>query len=295
MGFKISIARVDLFLQKMKEQNGFVISEEASFLTSPVILTPPTLKTLDVHNDTERESFFKEIALKAYSLASSYFTEKTGKSFQPSSNYQGQRVRTEEELEVIKSRLNHEEEKKLAAEDAKRQRFMAKFSKEAEKKAKVKKQEEKRKELKNLQDLKNTKDPKLRASKLQSLISKNKVEKESDGDDDDGSDFDLEIDQEAGKSLPKKDWNKKGNKKRDFKDSKFGFGGKKRGLKRNTEESLNDASSYSLQKNKRLFPGMKGGKVKKSHSNKKNNQNRPGKARRQQMRNKKASYNQKRK
>lgn len=274
----------------MKEQNGFEICEESSFLNTPIILIPSAPKTLDIHNDTERENFFKETALKAYSLASSHYTEKTGKSYLPSANYQGQRVRTEEELEEIKSRLNHDEEKKLATEDAKRQRFMAKFAKEAEKKAKVKKQEEKRKEMKKLQDFKDTKDSKLRASKLKSLIERGKTEKPSDNE----SDFDLEIDEEASSSLPTKKWHEKGNKKRDYKNSKFGFGGKKRGVKRNTEESLNDSSSYSLQKNKRIFPGMKGGKVRKNHSNKKNH-NRPGKARRQQMRNKKASFNQKRK
>src|SRR4051794_23702346 len=117
----------------MTGQVGFELYESASFLDSPIILTPPFPKTLDIHNDGDRENFFKESALNAYKLASSCFMDLTGKPFQPSMKYQGQRIRTEEELGAVKARLSHDEEKKLAAEDAKRQRFMAKFAKEAEK------------------------------------------------------------------------------------------------------------------------------------------------------------------
>ena len=267
----------------MTEREKFEIYESSSFLDCPSILIPHIPKTLDIHNDTERENFFKETALKAYTLASSYFTDLTGKSFQPSMKYQGQRVRTEEDLETIKSRINHEGEKKIAAEDAKRQRFMAKFAKEAEKKAKLKKQDERHKDMRKLQDLKNTKDSKLRASKLKSLMDKDS-ERNAEG-----SDFEVEIDEdEVGSIQQTKHQPKKESKKREYKNSKYGFGGKKRGLKKNTEESLNDFSSYSNRKNKRPFPGVKGGKVKKNFSKK----NRPGKTRRQHIRNKKGSFNQ---
>ena len=64
------------------------------------------------------------------------------------------------------------------------------------------------------------------------------------------------------------------NGKRKFKDEKFGFGGKKRGMKKNTNESSNDVSDYK--------PFRAGGVSKKLG---KGNQ-RPGKDRRKQMKNK---------
>ena len=56
--------------------------------------------------------------------------------------------------------------------------------------------------------------------------------------------------------------------KRKAKDKKFGFGGKKKGLKANTRESVNDVSGYRKPKKK---PGAKNGR------------NRPGKSKRMKI------------
>ena len=71
--------------------------------------------------------------------------------------------------------------------------------------------------------------------------------------------------------------NSSGVAKRNFKDKKFGFGGKKRGGKANTKDSVNDVSSFR--------PGnkAKGSKKGGSVGNKKQ---RPGKSRRKQMKSK---------
>ena len=67
---------------------------------------------------------------------------------------------------------------------------------------------------------------------------------------------------------------KRVNGKRKFKDEKFGFGGKKRGAKRNTKDSNNDMSEYKPFRgagmNKKLGKGNQ----------------RPGKDKRKQMKNK---------
>ncbi|XP_069498552.1 probable rRNA-processing protein EBP2 isoform X2 [Ambystoma mexicanum] len=71
---------------------------------------------------------------------------------------------------------------------------------------------------------------------------------------------------------------KKGpNAKRRFKDEKFGFGGRKKGNKRNTKESFNDVSGFraSVAHNKGR-PGKKGSKMRTSNK-------RPGKAARQKQ------------
>ncbi|XP_063283213.1 probable rRNA-processing protein EBP2 [Pelobates fuscus] len=84
---------------------------------------------------------------------------------------------------------------------------------------------------------------------------------------------------ESGKAPLQK--SKKGpNAKRRYKDEKFGFGGRKKGLKRNTKESVNDVSSFrsNVAHGKGPHrPGKKGGK---------NANKRPGKKVRQKMKSK---------
>ncbi|XP_075472169.1 putative rRNA-processing protein EBP2 [Ascaphus truei] len=75
--------------------------------------------------------------------------------------------------------------------------------------------------------------------------------------------------------------NKRGpNAKRRFKDQKFGFGGKKKGLKRNTKESYNDVSTFRASVAHAKGP-RKAGKKGAKNTNK-----RPGKNVRQKMKNK---------
>ena len=58
------------------------------------------------------------------------------------------------------------------------------------------------------------------------------------------------------------------SRKRSAIDKKFGFGGKKKGKKRNDAQSTNDTSGFSVKKNKAAFPGMR-------------SKHRPGKSKRQ--------------
>ena len=72
--------------------------------------------------------------------------------------------------------------------------------------------------------------------------------------------------------------------KKRMKNKKFGFGGKKKGLKANTKSSVNDTSSYRISRAKKVPGG--------SHAGKKNmgsklKTKRLGKARRQKMKGRK--------
>ena len=69
------------------------------------------------------------------------------------------------------------------------------------------------------------------------------------------------------------------NGKRKAKNEKWGFGGKKRGVKSNTKESSNDVSDF---RSNRKSPGGGAAKKKKIGGNK-----RPGKNVRKQMKNRK--------
>ena len=66
--------------------------------------------------------------------------------------------------------------------------------------------------------------------------------------------------------------------RRKQKDSKFGFGGKKRGSKANTGKSVNDTSGYRV-------PRAKGGAAGKKNLGQKLKNKRLGKGRRQQAKN----------
>merc|ERR1712083_7685 len=66
--------------------------------------------------------------------------------------------------------------------------------------------------------------------------------------------------------------------KRNFKDKKFGFGGKKRGMKKNDKKSADDVSSFKPFNKGGSGPNKKLGKGKLK---------RPGKDKRQKMKNKK--------
>lgn len=70
---------------------------------------------------------------------------------------------------------------------------------------------------------------------------------------------------------------KKALEKRRQKEKKFGFGGKKRGLKTNTKESAADVSEY---RNTRPSKGFKKGKFNAKKGGKGKGENRPGKNRR---------------
>merc|ERR550519_1635935 len=79
--------------------------------------------------------------------------------------------------------------------------------------------------------------------------------------------------------------------KRKAKDKKFGFGGKKRGLKHNTKESANDVSEYRPFKKgggKKVGggPGGRAGGGRPGGKKSAGNQ-RPGKSKRQKIKNKK--------
>merc|ERR1712112_775002 len=81
---------------------------------------------------------------------------------------------------------------------------------------------------------------------------------------------------EGGQGGPKK--NAAVAAKRNFKDKKFGFGGKKRGLKKNDKKSADDVSSFKPFNKGGSGPNKKLGKGKLK---------RPGKDKRQKMKNKK--------
>ena len=265
------------------------IKDANTFLTTLHVISPRLPKTLNIQNDSQREAFFQEIALKSFRLAREYVRKNTKRDLLPPPTYQGARVKSEEDIQRIQGLKDAEVEKKRKSEDAKKQRYLAKFAKQAQTEAKVRKETEKREDMKKLSEIKKTKDSKLKSQKLSALM---------DGGDDFDVGGDYDNDNNDVDENGKKPQGKRGGKKMDsrvsgkraHKNDKFGFGGKKRGMKRNTQDSLNDDATFSVRKNKSPFAG---GVKKRTSSKKGADKNRPGKQRRQQMRSKTASRKQK--
>merc|ERR1711971_663501 len=84
-----------------------------------------------------------------------------------------------------------------------------------------------------------------------------------------------------GKKSNKQEPNQASVGKRKFKDKKFGFGGKKRGLKSNTKDSVNDVTGYKPGFKKR---GPDSGIMKRTNAPGSKKNKRVGKARRRQAR-----------
>lgn len=173
-------------------------------------------------------------------------------------------LKTEEQMSKIKKRMNAKSEASKAAEEARKQRQLKKFGKKVQTETLMERSKQKKEELAKIAQLR-------------------KKRKNTEGNDN----FDIGVDSDEGAQIQKKKVIKNGKKtmvdrkvggKREYKDGKFGFGGKKWDKKKNTKDSTDDFE-FNPSKNKRAFAGVKS----------KGKQARPGKQRRQQIRSKVAS------
>ena len=161
-------------------------------------------------------------------------------------------------MNKINNKVSEEKEAKKAAELARKQRMNRKYGK------KIQVQREQEKQAKVSEDKK----------KLNTIRKRKRENKD---------DFDIEVEEE----ISEKPKNKIGGKrqkavsqKRQARNEQYGFGGNKRDAKRNDKESAGK-DEFNAARNKAPFRGMKGGRNGK--------QQRPGKARRQQIRGRKNS------
>ncbi|KAI8578108.1 hypothetical protein K450DRAFT_249076 [Umbelopsis ramanniana AG] len=215
--------------------------------TMAVTSTEP-IELEDVHDDLKRELAFYQQALEAANIGREK-VKAAGLPFTRPDDYFAEMVKSDEHMEKIRQRLLDETAGVKASEDAKRQRDLKKFGK----KVQIEKLQERQK--KKSEDM----------EKIKMLKRKRKG-----AEDFSTEDFDIELDGGADDKSNKK--SKRGPSKRDKKDSKYGFGGKKRYAKSNTAESSADVGGFNPKKNKAPFKGQA---------------KRPGKAKRANNRNRK--------
>jgi rRNA-processing protein EBP2 len=151
-------------------------------------------------------------------------------------DYFAEMAKTDDHMQKIRKHLVAKQEGKQRSDRVRQLREQKKMAKAVQRDAEEKKQANKSKMLKDLKAY--------RKGKLKNL--------------------DFLEDEKKQKSGPRKP-----GKKRQEKDKKFGFGGKKRGLKQNTRDSAGDVRDFSLKKNRE---GV-GAKAYKNKGNKNKNTN----------------------
>ncbi|KAF2873765.1 eukaryotic rRNA processing protein EBP2-domain-containing protein [Massariosphaeria phaeospora] len=199
-------------------------SEYQSMTTDEAVEIP------DVEDDLNRELAFYKQSLSAVKDARERL-KKEGQPFSRPTDYFAEMVKSDEHMGKIKAKLIDTAAGKKAAAEARKQRDLKKFGKQVQ----VAKQQERAKDKRDTMD------------KINVLKRKRQGADVTNTNEEDL--FDVELDKAAKTSDRRKsDGNPHG--KRQKKDAKYGFGGKKRHAKSNDAVSTNDDRDYSVKKMK---------------------------------------------
>ncbi|EME45685.1 hypothetical protein DOTSEDRAFT_150914 [Dothistroma septosporum NZE10] len=232
----------------------FALPLSLPFSANQTIVSAEPVQIADVEDDLNRELAFYRQSLDAVTEARSRL-KKEGVPFSRPTDYFAEMVKSEEQMGKVRAKMLDEAARKKASADARRQRDLKKFGKAVQ----VAKLQERQKEKTKTLDRINT----LKRKRQGADLTANEDDR-----------FDVALEDAA--TTQSKDRAAKRaksaadgpNRKRQKKDEKFGFGGKKRFSKSNDAKSTNDDRSYSQ---KRMKSGGKGGKP------------RPGKSKRAKM------------
>ena len=199
-----------------------------------------------VHNDFKREMMFYRQAQAAVMDALPRLHSMNVRTRRPE-DYFAQMAKSDDHMNKIREKLLVKEQGQQRAEKVAKLRELKKFGKKVQTEVQLKRQKEKKDMMDEMK----------------------KIRKGQGGN--------LDFLDDGGDAGGKKKSNSVG--KRNFKDKKFGFGGKKRGMKKNDKKSADDVSGFK--------PFNKGGAGGQNKKNMKGKLKRPGKDKRQKIKNKK--------
>ncbi|CAG8133074.1 unnamed protein product [Penicillium salamii] len=206
------------------------IGTQTPFSEHNSLVSKEPIEIEDPNDDLNRELAFYKVCQAAATDARGLL-KKEGIPFTRPGDYFAEMVKNDEHMGLIKKKLYEEAAGKKAAAEARRQRDLKKFGKQVQNAKLQQRHKEKREML----------------EKINTLKKKRKAD--SSAPTDDAKDmFDIAV-EEA--SQPEKR-GREGGGKRQKKDAKFGFGGKKRHAKSGDAASSGDLSNFSAKK-------MKGG------------------------------------
>ncbi|EAW17572.1 EBP2 family rRNA-processing protein [Aspergillus fischeri NRRL 181] len=213
------------------------ITSQTPFSEHNSLVSKEPIEVPDPNDDLNRELAFYKVCQAAASEARSLL-KKEGVPFTRPGDYFAEMVKTDEHMSKIKKKLYDEAAAKKAAAEARKQRDLKKFGKQVQVAKLQQRQKEKRETLEKINELK----------------KKRKADKSGITDNDNDL-FDIAI-EDSGKSDSRK--RSRGNEsggpslKRQKKNEKYGFGGKKRHAKSGDAISSGDLRNFSVKK-------MKGG------------------------------------
>jgi rRNA-processing protein EBP2 len=251
-----------------------------------VVSSKPTSEGIDdIQDDLKRELAFYAQALEAAKIGRTQLV-KEGVPFTRPNDYFAEMVKNDGQMEKVKERLVEEATAKKASAEARKQRDLKKFGKQVQVAKEQERAKAKRETLEKIKTLKRSmSSPNIPGSHLlhgcqvifvvRDTVKANKdppfTERSESGaaaGEREDIDFDVAIDNEikgvTGSGGDKKRSAGKGGRdghaaKRQKKDSKYGFGGKKRHAKSNDAVSAGDLSGFSVKRNKAGPPtGSKG-------------------------------------
>lgn len=213
-------------------------------------------------DDLDRELKFYQQGLEA-AIQGKTEVQKAGVPFSRPDDYFAEMVKSDTHMARIRQKLLDQQKAIQNSEEAKKQRELRKYGKKIEQEKLKEREDQKKATLDKIATIKK----RLRSGDMGDADDFN-IDLESDDDTGGGSGRMARNGNRAGKG-----GKPMANKKRQQKNERFGFGGKKRGLKNNTADSTNDMTGFSVKRNK-------GANF--SQPSKKGSAKRPGKARRQQ-------------
>ncbi|KMU89098.1 rRNA processing protein Ebp2 [Coccidioides immitis H538.4] len=212
------------------------INESTPFSEHNSLTSTEQIDIPDPNDDLNRELAFYKVCVSAATNARSLL-KKEGVPFSRPTDYFAEMVKSDEHMGKIKKKLFEEAAAKKASAEAKKQRELKKFGKQVQIAKLQQRQKEKRETL----------------EKINSLKRKRKIDGGAPTEDEDLFDVALE---DAGKSERKKQNPTGGpNPKRQKKNEKYGFGGKKRFAKSGDAMSSGDLKGFSVSKMKGKKPG----------------------------------------
>ncbi|KAJ8607135.1 hypothetical protein MRB53_040488 [Persea americana] len=225
---RLTINNTAALLRSLKS---FALSTDLPFSAVQSVTSAEPVVIADVDDDLNRELAFYRQSLDAVTEGRSRL-KKEGVPFSRPTDYFAEMAKSEEQMGKIKQKLVDEAARKKASADARRQRDLKKFGKAVQ----VAKLQERQKEKRDTLDRINT------------------LKRNLTANEDDMFDVALESAADTAKSDRAARKSRAGtdgpNHKRQKKDSKFGFGGKKRFAKSNDAKSASDLSGYSVKKMK---------------------------------------------
>ncbi|EMF13480.1 eukaryotic rRNA processing [Sphaerulina musiva SO2202] len=228
----------------------FALPASLPFSAVQAITSEDPVDIPDVEDDLNRELAFYRQSLNAVTEARVKLKAE-GVSFSRPTDYFAEMVKSEEQMGKVRAKLLDETARKRASSDARRQRDLKKFGKQVQVAKLQERQKEKTATLDRIQTLKrkrqgadlatNETDPfDVALEDAATTAAKDKADRRAKGD---------------------------GARKRQKKDEKFGFGGKKRFGKSNDAKSAADDSGYSVRKMKSGGKGKpRPGKSKRSRA-----------------------------